>query len=259
MKPKLLLLLFCVLPFYLLSQDTKKINLVSGDKYNKTEEVFYVLKQDEGVKQGKYEKYHNKKLHVRGYYHQNQKDSIWTVFNRAEVVTIKHYSKGAKTGVWEFFDYKGQPERKYDFLKNEIVFQKEVDTAQKKALPDDVRADLFTEILDGKNNWIKEKPDAEQFPLFSTGEYMWHLTTTLNYPQDAMDNEKSGTAIVRITIDENGRPMEYEITNEIFKSLGEEAIRVLKLLDAEYVPAMKNGKRVKIRIRQPITFKLATS
>lgn len=256
---KLLFLFFLLTPFYLLAQDTKKINLLSGDKYMKTEEVFYVLKSDENIKHGKYEKYHNKKLYARGYYHQNKKDSIWTVFNLAEVATIKYYSKGMKTGVWEFFDYKGQPEFKYDFTKNEIVFKKPKDTVRSKAFTDEVNASLYTEILDANNIWIKEKPNVPEFPLYSSGEYLRHLNVTLQYPMEAIDNEKSGTAIISMVIDENGNTSQYEIANDIYKPLGEEAIRVLKLLDPEYIPAQKNGERIKVKIRQPITFKMETS
>jgi protein TonB len=94
--------------------------------------------------------------------------------------------------------------------------------------------------------------------LRSDYEWQSHLNIYLRYPQDAIDNEKMGKVIVEITVDENGNAIDYTVAESAFPSLDEESIRVTKLFNPEFLPAEKDGRRVKIKVRQPIVFRIET-
>jgi periplasmic protein TonB len=92
--------------------------------------------------------------------------------------------------------------------------------------------------------------------LVSSYEWQSFLNRTLRYPQDAIDTEAQGTPFVEITIDENGNAIDYAVSKSVHRALDEEAMRVFKIFKPEFVPAEKNGKRVKIKVVLPIVFRL---
>jgi hypothetical protein len=50
--------------------------------------------------------------------------------------------------------------------------------------------------------------------------------------------------------------IDYSVAESAYPSLDAEAIRVVELFQPEYSPAEKDGKKVKIKVQLPITFRL---
>lgn len=78
-----------------------------------------------------------------------------------------------------------------------------------------------------------------------------------SYPASAKRLEKQGTVLLRVTIDERGRPAEVEVLRKAGFGLDEEAVRAVK--ECTFVPAKRNGKPLTCKALLPIRFVLKES
>jgi TonB family protein len=78
-----------------------------------------------------------------------------------------------------------------------------------------------------------------------------------SYPALAREREKEGTVLLRVTIDERGRPVEIEVLKKAGFGFDEEAVRAVK--DSTFVPAKKAGKPFACKVLLPIRFVLESS
>jgi periplasmic protein TonB len=82
------------------------------------------------------------------------------------------------------------------------------------------------------------------------------LNKSLQYPQEAQDNEIQGTVMVKFIVDKEGNVSDVDAVSGP-KELHSEAVRVIKK-SGKWTPAVQNGRQVKSYKSQPITFKLNT-
>jgi TonB family protein len=239
LSPLLILLFIAIKSF---SQQTKEVVEKSGSKFNKEKKVYYVLKENNTVKHGPYKHYYNGNLAVTGFYKQDKKDSVWQRNDsRGSIVSKKIYTENKRTGIWEFFNKDGSPAQQYDFSKETFQIQE----------PDTVYS---YQVANGE--WIKGHANGGPVWLRSTYEWISYLNITLRYPQDAIDHEKQGAVAVDVWVDENGNAVDYTVEKSVYPALDEESIRVVKLFQPEFLPAEKDGKKVKSKIRVYIIFKM---
>jgi TonB family protein len=78
-----------------------------------------------------------------------------------------------------------------------------------------------------------------------------------SYPAFAKRLAKQGTVLLRVTIDERGRPAEVEILQRAGCGLDEEAVRAVK--QSTFVPAKRDGKPLTCKALLPIRFVLKES
>jgi protein TonB len=78
-----------------------------------------------------------------------------------------------------------------------------------------------------------------------------------SYPALAKRLEKEGTVLLRVTIDEQGRPHEIEVLQKAGFGFDEEAVKAVK--DSSFVPAKRDGKPLACRALLPIRFVLKSS
>ena len=78
-----------------------------------------------------------------------------------------------------------------------------------------------------------------------------------SYPAFAKRLEKQGTVLLRVTIDERGRPAEVEILRKAGFGLDEEAVRAIK--ESTFVPAKRDGRPLTCKALLPIRFVLKES
>lgn len=237
----LLILLFIAIKSF--SQQTVEV-VETVDKQFKDKNVYSVLKENKSIKQGLYQHYRRDNVIHSGYYKMDKKDSTWQRSDtRGRVMSQKSYAENRRTGVWTFFENDGKIALQYDFNKNEFLTQ----------LPDSVIVDSY---LSSGGEWIKDKADREPVWLRSKSEWIAFLNTTLRYPMDAIDNNKSGVVLVTVTIDEEGNAIDYQVEKSIFPALDNESIRVVRLFQPEFLPAEKDGKKVKSKIKIPMVFRM---
>jgi protein TonB len=223
---KFFLITLIYLSFSLPSQALQTEKKTVKGKNPNSREVFYVIKGTD-IKHGEYSKT------LRG------------IINVSEE---GQYENGLKTGVWEYFDSQGQVEQRYDFSKNELVYDKNEASsfagATKSAL-----------IINGH---LREN-NTGQLPVLLGGmsKYAYYLANNLEYPPQARANQIEGTVIVSVTITADGKIVDEQVEGEAGYGLGEEALRVAKLLPDDWIPLTIDGEPVATRLFIPIRFRLS--
>jgi TonB family protein len=83
-----------------------------------------------------------------------------------------------------------------------------------------------------------------------------YISTNLQYPEQAIDNNVEGTVQVQFVVDKNGSISDVKtVGNKLGYGLDEEAVTVVSKLP-KWTPGKVNGKNVKTRMTIPITYKL---
>lgn len=65
---------------------------------------------------------------------------------------------------------------------------------------------------------------------------------------------KYGTVVVSFVINEDGSLSDYQVRSGVEPALDQEALRLAKLTDGQWLPAVKDGKRVKVQYNMPVFF-----
>ena len=246
MKRSTLILLCTILSCSLYAQPTKKVTNEIGDKWRPIKEIYYVLKSDMTTRQGSYQiERHDQKI-LQGYYNNGKKDSVWENYGVKNVVlTRRWYNNGAPKGIWEFNTFAGEPDWRYDFTTMKVDYLK-------RQLSDTATYYYFTT----SGELTRGSLDSPPICLMGSTEWLNFLNRTLRYPDEAVNNMQQGKVVVGITIDETGNAVDYSVFQGAAPALNQEALRVVKRCEVEYIPAVKDGKKVKSMYLMPIQFKL---
>lgn len=99
---------------------------------------------------------------------------------------------------------------------------------------------------------------VENAPEFPGGMEAWSkfLGENLKYPQKAKELGIEGTVFLVFEIDRQGKISNTEILRGIGGGCDEEALRVIQQ-SPDWLPGLQNGKKVNVRMRLPIRFKLS--
>ena len=122
-------------------------------------------------------------------------------------------------------------------LKDEVVVEK------KEEKPKEVKEEIFKSV--------------EQMPQFPGGEaaLMKYLSSHINYPPMAAENNVQGRVVVQFVVDKTGKVGEVKVVRSVDKDLDKEAVRVCKSLP-KFTPGRQNGQPVSVWYTLPVTFKL---
>lgn len=214
---KLFILILAIIPSFLFSQKTKKIDdKLSGESY-------FVLKSDNSIKHGEYKKYgYNKALIVKGFFKNGNRDSLWECYSFNGVITLK-----------------------YNYSNNELVFY----NPNEKVKERNYRVINGVDIPDTILSRVPIYLYGEDFILS-------HIVKNTHYPSDAVSNGISGKIFVSFTIDKNGKTKNFHVKKPLGYGLEEEAIRVIKSIPENWLPGLANGQAVDVELDLPINFKL---
>jgi len=109
---------------------------------------------------------------------------------------------------------------------------------------------------------VEEKPveifkSVEQMPQFPGGDeaLIKYLSSHINYPPMAAENNIQGRVVVQFVVDKNGKVGEVKVVRSVDKDLDREAVRVCKSLP-KFVPGRQNGQPVSVWFALPVSFKL---
>jgi TonB family protein len=208
-----------------------------------------VLKSDPGIKDGPYRMMFRDKLILTGFYNHGQKDSLWEAYTNLQslhiLISKKWYTQGKMTGKWEMFNSQGKPEHSYDFTTGTLIS------------PEGHKADTSTLIYqDAAGNWTRALLDKNPVPLYSSGEWLSYLNRSFRYPDEAVNNEIQGTVVISMTVDEEGHATNYSVFKSAAPVLDKEALRVISEFQHLFVPAEKDGRKVKVLYLQPLAFRM---
>ena len=98
---------------------------------------------------------------------------------------------------------------------------------------------------------------VEQMPRFPGGEQalMKYLSTHINYPTMAMENNVQGRVVVQFVVTKTGKIGEVKVVRSVDRDLDKEAVRVCKTLP-DFIPGKMNGQAVNVWYTLPVSFKL---
>jgi TonB family protein len=244
------ILLFVILPYAKISaQQREQITHTSGPKNTRAGEEYEVLKDDTAIKDGQYKLLRYGRVILSGFYDHGRKDSVWEAYYGTSgiVISRKWYAKGQRTGQWDFCGAKGNTEWSYNFTTGMTSVQRQVQPFSNPSAcyyPADSGA------------WANAQPDKPLVALAGSGEWYLFLNRTLRYPDETVNKEIMGEVIISVTVDENGAITDYGIAKSAAAILDAEALRIVKLFPFEFIPAEKDGKKIKAQLRVPINFKL---
>lgn len=209
----------CLILSYSYAQETKTISLKHKNDYFTITEKFNVLKANPEIKQGPYT------ASISSYSEKGQ------------------FEQGVRTGVWESYK-NGKLVQKYDYSSQTF-------------LQDDVFKMVASVIqLDEQGNAVTE--------LGARGVYFGGdakigsvLVGSVRYPADAQQNNVQGWVIIEGKIDKQGKMTELKSISTNGYGLEEEGLRVFKLLPADWVPVLVEGKPVVAKVQLKMAFRLS--
>ena len=126
------------------------------------------------------------------------------------------------------------------------------------------------DIVDKPKEMVKDSVnemlyvELEKMPIFpgGEGELLKYIEENIRYPEDAKINKTQGKVIVRFKITKTGKIENIEIIRGLFKSLDNEALRIVNTFP-DFIPGEEswssnghNWKKVDTYYTLPITFKL---
>ena len=221
------------------------VELIQEMERQQGKEVFTVLKSDRKIKHGPYKKLNFlSQVTATGYYKDNKKDSTWEQFNvRGGVVFRGNYVNDEKAGVWEYYLLNDELEQKYDHTEQKLIYFKAP------------RAEAKWKVYQGNDTILTT---LDQPPLLIGGNYVVQntLLRNLRYPHDAIDKKKMGTVVIGFDVNADGSVSNYIVRHSVFRSLDQEALRVIKLVPHQWLPGIKDGQKVKVQMLQPVVFRM---
>lgn len=216
---KKLLLAGIFLSTNLFGQETKKVTeVITTPAYSK--EVYSVLKTDKKIRHGEYVRYGwNNKIAEKGLYESN-----------------------IRVGVWEFYDFNGELEQKYNYTDRKIEILK----------PSELKFDILTQI-DGV--YVDKAPD--EMPIFIGGQSrQFYFSMAMKYPVEAKRQGIQGKVIISAIITTEGKMIGEKIEEGIGSGCDQEALKTIQNFPDDWIPAKVNGEPVNVKILIPLKFKL---
>lgn len=153
-----------------------------------------------------------------------------------------------------------------DRVKSQDELQQ--NTSAMGALNVDNGTDDISKITEQKVEIVQEKPKeekkkeevfrhVEQMPQYPGGdaELYKFISSNLNYPAMAIENNVQGKVIVQFVVMKDGSVGNVKVVRSVDRDLDNEAIRVCKKLP-KFIPGKQNGQPVNVWYTLPVTFKL---
>ena len=107
----------------------------------------------------------------------------------------------------------------------------------------------------GSEGFSNGTSEVDRIPTFPGGitAYRKFLAQNLKWPNQ---DDAQGRVIVSFFIEKDGRLTGFKVERSLGKEFDAEAIRVLKK-SPKWIPAMKNGKALRLKYAVPINFTLS--
>jgi hypothetical protein len=158
-------------------------------------------------------------------------------------------SLGKVESYWEK-DFVLDYEFKIGYYPNSVMKSKRVYMSG-----EEVKAEFFDEM---GNPTAPPATLEGVMPIPYGGQEGWnnYLAENMEFPLNALYRRKGGTVWIYFQLDKEGNIVNPEIMNpeEVYPSLAEEALRVVRDYPHQWTPAQKDGENIPIAMRTPIRF-----
>ena len=236
----LLFLLISILPD-IVSQNLKTITVKTPSPV-KTKEVFQVIKDNPKIKNGNYKKYRSKKIIEVGFYKNNNKDSIWNIYNQnGKVIATGNYKENKKIGVWKFYSKTGILVQEYNFSIDSLTYFNVTEEKKWNSSPS-----------------IYPDTASDQMPIFIGGSGYMHtlIENNLIYPTAAYKKLKKGNVYISFTVEKDGSVTNVKSLKLAGYGFDEEGIRLVESFIEKWIPGKQKGKLVRVQYNLPIKFSI---
>jgi TonB family protein len=237
MNKRLIITIFILISnLILVSQTQNKLDSINPTKQNLKFEIQYFEDSSNG-------KVISNKIQLYTINHKEELDTFkidTLLYENGMVHSIanQRYIKGkiVYDGLYRSFYQNGQKKLIIEMSINEIVAQKSYGYDGK----DTVEVEYFIDPKFLDNN--------DKLQVF--------ISENLVYPREAYLNEIQGVVIVRFSILEDGSVSNVHVKKSVNKYLDEAAMKVIKLTNGKWKPAIKFGEITSSKAAIPITFSL---
>ncbi|KAA9333040.1 energy transducer TonB [Hymenobacter busanensis] len=164
---------------------------------------------------------------------------------RASELDSGRVEKGKKVGLWSYYAYTGSGRKvlvqRYDHSTQKLLYFRQSDDRPYR--------------LQQNGEWKSDYLDRP--PLFLGGDgALSAYTSQLQYPEDARQREVQGRVVVTFVVDTLGAARDHKVLLGIGNSCDQEALRVAKLIPAQWIPGRKNGRAVPVEYELPFVFRV---
>jgi TonB family protein len=177
---------------------------------------------------------------AEGYYHNNQRDSLWKYYRGKQLVAEGNYKAGEKAGTWMGFSPEGLRLR-YSYTSKSLLYYNPTaaDTTT-----------IFKVISNGADTVL------DRLPICFNGmnTVIFTLARNIRYPAYARQANKQGGVLLTFTIDENGIAGNYAVKNSPGFDIDAEVLKAIKLSEGDWLPGIIKGKPVAVKCEIPILF-----
>ena len=153
------------------------------------------------------------------------------------------YYRDKRSGIWDFFNFDGTLDQKYNYDNNEIIYVEKQENQQ---------VTIYTD-----SSVITKNVETMGMYIGGFQELMWQIQSNIKIPDAALYNEINGTVIISFILEKNGTLSNIEVVKGLGFGLDEESIKALKSVPNNWIPFILDGKPAAIKFRIPIKFKLS--
>ena len=153
------------------------------------------------------------------------------------------------------------------FLTSFLLFscdqdKSSVNTGDKKTTNKDAELVVSFDDLESKPRFggCDDVTDLVERKKCADKEMAAFINKHLKYPETARNKGIEGKAVISFVVEVNGSLSNIAPVTDLGGGCEEEAMRVIQLMNQEkqwWVPGMKDGKRVRVKLQLPINFKMS--
>ncbi len=178
-------------------------------------------------------------------YAANKRNGMCTFYHvNGNVIKSGSFANEWRTGAWLIFDSTGRKEGSLTYRNDSLVAQ--------------TAFDYYGNVIeDAPRIYDDPEAKADQQPAFVGGAKALnkYVKRQLIYPAEAKELEQEGRIMVKFVVGVNGEVRDIEVLNSAPLVLKREAVRVIANMP-RWMPGMRNGIAVSVKITMPIVFKL---
>ncbi len=153
-----------------------------------------------------------------------------------KIKVIGYFEQGIKTGIWKYFTFRGEVAQKYDFTNHQLLFDKFEGTYENNDKSSFSRPPI---LLGGYGNLYRS------------------IAMIMRYPGLAKRNGTQGKVVLKAKVSKKGELTEIFVHEGIGDGCSQEALRAMKLVETEWLPALTlDGEPTEYIMTIPIVFKL---
>lgn len=213
------------------------------------------------VLNGEYLEYKDGQVALKGFYHDNEKTGLWTIFNvDGKPKEAKVYNRDKLNGTYTTYWKNGTAKINGNYVDgNKVGEWKILYENGKTALKETYNAK--NKLTDSTYLDIDGEPVSKTAvitdPSFPGGlkKFYLYLSRSVRYPADAQQSKTQGRVYLSFWIGKTGKVESVKVISSPSNSLSEEAIRVTQL-SPDWIPGTLFGKPMDVAYNIDINFSL---